>query len=426
MNGPCLIVRHWRRFALPLIPVLAWGAVLAVVPTDWARMRLVERLAKATGRSVTIGALRLGVLGDLKIIGLAIAEPSNLGNPWLVVDEARVDVHLGQVLTGCCDPSEVVVEGARLRLWRKKDGSLEIGDLIADRSEAGRGKAKSGASEPDRSVALRISGASVQIIDDPGGNRVVLENVEARATWGRRVVGVEELKGRVNGGTFAAALKLDRDPASPRFEAEFQAARVEVDRGMPILGLFMPVVAGATDGVGGQCDFALALKGQGATRGEVRRSLRGHGSVRLDPIDLDGSKFLAELDVLGDWPKGTRVGSVSADFQVEQGRISTDDLTIRASRFPFVLAGWTDFDGRFDYAAQVDKIAAKLPKEARAWLPKLKVNFDQLAGLRMFGSIDHVEVTIHGHPLTGDPDRPDGERVRFRDTARRIRDRFFR
>jgi AsmA protein len=426
MNGPCLIVRHWRRFALPLVPVLAWAALLAVVPTDWARTRLVQRLARATGRTVTIGELRLGPLGDLKIIGLAIAEPANPGDPWLVVDEARVDVHLGQLLTGCCDPTEVVIEGARLRLRRKQDGSIEIGDLIADRSETGRGKAKSAASEPGGSVALRISGAAVRIIDEPGGNRVDLVDVEARAAWGRRVLSVEEVKGRLNGGTFAAAGRLDRDPASPRFEVEFQASRVEVDRGLPILGLFVPVVAGATDGVGGQGDFALALKGHGATRSEIRRSLRGHGSVRLEPIDLDGSKFLAELDVLGDWPKGSRVGSVSADFQVDQGRISTEDLTIRASQFPFVLAGWTDFDGRFDYAAQVDKIAAKLPKEARAWLPELKVNFDQLAGLRMFGSIDHVEVTIHGHPLTGDPDRPDSERARFRDTARRIRDRFFR
>ena len=54
------------------------------------------------------------------------------------------------------------------------------------------------------------------------------------------------------------------------------------------------------------------------------------------------------------------------------------------------------------------------------------MNFDQLAGLRIRGTPDKVEVTVHGHPLTGDPARPDDERARFRETARRIRDRFFR
>ena len=73
--------------------------------------------------------------------------------------------------------------------------------------------------------------------------------------------------------------------------------------------------------------------------------------------------------MLGDWPKGKpdRLGRAPTSV-VENGRITTDDLTIRASRFPFVLGGWTDFDGRFDYAAQVDRIAAKLPKEAKGWM----------------------------------------------------------
>ncbi len=195
---------------------------------------------------------------------------------------------------------------------------------------------------------------------------------------------------------------------------------------MPVLGFFVPVVAGTAEGVGGKCDFLIDVTGQGTTRAEVRRSLRGHGSVVLDPIDLEGSKFLAQLDVLGDWPKESRIGAVATDFVVDRGRISTEDLTIQVSRFPFVLGGWTDFDGRFDYTARVDRIAAKLPGDAKGWLSELKVNFDQLAGLRMRGSIDRIDVTVHGHPLTGDPGQPEDERARFRDTARRIRDRFFR
>jgi hypothetical protein len=426
MKRPCLLRRRWPWLGLLLIPALSWAMVLALVPTEWAKARLVDRLARASGRSVRIGSLRLGVMGDLRIMDLTIAEPTSATDPWLRVAEARIDVHLGQVLCGDCEPREIQVDGFSMRIWRKKDGSAEIGDLIRDGSASTHGRASEASHDSSSPIALKVSGGSLRIIDEPSGTRLDVSEVEAQGTRGRRLVTVDHLGGKLNGGTLAMAARLDRDPAVPRFEAEVRTSAVEIDRGMPLLGFFVPVVAGATEGVGGKFDLRLALKGQGATRAEIRRSLRGNGSMVLDPIDLEGSKFLAQLDVLGDWPTESRIGSVATDFAVEKGRISTDDLTIRVSRFPFVLGGWTDFDGRFDYGARVDRIAAKLPREAKGWLADLKVNFDQLAGLRMRGSIDRVEVTVHGHPLSGDPDSPVDERARFRDTARRIRDRFFR
>jgi AsmA-like C-terminal region len=423
MKRPCLLRRRWPWLGLLIIPALAWAIVLMLVPTEWAKARLVKRLVGVTGRSVQIGSLRLGVMGDLRIMDLTIAEPNSSTDPWLRVKEARIDVHLGQILCGNCEPSEIQVDDFSLRIWRKKDGTPEIGDLLRDRS--GPTGQHSGSHEA-KSIAIKANRGRVRITDDPSGTSLDLTEIQASGTRGHKLVSIDELKARLNGGTIAMAAKLDRDPFMPRFEAELRASGVEIDSRMPVLGFFVPVVAGATEGLGGKFDLLLALKGQGTTRAEIRRSLRGQGSVVLDPIDLEGSKFLAQLDVLGDWPVESRIGSVTTDFTVEKGRISTEDLTIRVSRFPFVLGGWTDFDGRFDYSAKVDQITAKLPKEAKGWLTDMKVNFDQLAGLRMRGSIDRIEVTVHGHPLTGDPDSPDNERARFRDTARRIRDRFFR
>ena len=430
MKRRCLLIRRWHWFAVLVVPFLAWGIVLAVVPTGWARDRLVGRLVGLTGRSVRIGALRLGVLGDLRIIDLAIAEPSSPEDPWLRVGEAKIDVHLGQILTGQCEPKEIEVEGGMLRIWRRADGSTEVGDLLADRSTrtlkpATRASGGPSAASP-QTIALRVSGATVRWVDEPSGTRLDLTEVEARGTWGGRLVSVEQLRGKLNGGTIALAAKVDRDPAGPRFEGEVRAIAVEIDRGMPMIGHFVPVVAGSDNAIGGKVDLQLALEGRGTTCDDLRRSLRGRGSVVLDPIDLEGSKFLAQLDVLGDWPRESRIASVTTDFRVARGRITTQDLTIQTSRFPFVLGGWTDFDGHFDYSAEVDLIAAKLPKEARGWVSDLKVHFEQLSGLRIRGTIDDVEVTVHGHPLTGDPDRTDDERARFRETARRIRDRFFR
>lgn len=416
---------RWPWLGLLIVPALIWAIVLAVVPTGWARARLIARLAAATGRSVRIGELRLGVLGNLRVIDLEIAEHATPSDPWLRVAEARIDVHLGQVLCGHCRPNEIEVEGVSLRIWRRGDGTPEIGDLLRAGPAPSRGGGHGGDDGPG-GIALKVKGANIRIVDDPSRTRLDLVDVEAKATCGHRMVALGELRGKLNGGSFELAARLDRDPAGPRFEAEVRATGIRVDSRMPALAYLVPVVAGATDSVGGRCGLRLDVRGQGTTRAEVRRSLRGGGTIALDPIDLQGSKFLEELDVLGDWQSESRVGSVAADFEIGEGRIATEDLTIRVSRFPFVLGGWTDFDGRFDYTPRVDRIAAELPRAARDYLPELHVNFDQLAGLRIRGAQDRVEVTVHGHPLTGDPGRPVEEQARFRETARRIRDRFFR
>ncbi len=427
MKRPCLLRRCWPWLSLPLVPLVAWGLILAVMPTDWARARLVDRLNRATGRSVTIGSLRLGVLGGLRIMDLAIAEPNQPSDPWLKVAETRIDVHLGQILTGHCTPSAIEIDGPWLRIWRKAGGLPELGEFLRDGSKHDKPRGQHGSSSASGSpITLKVTNGAVRIIDEPSGTELDLADVSGTGGCGSRLVTIDDLRGTINSGKFAMALKLERDPVSPRFEAEIKASGVEIDRGMPVLGFFVPVVAGSTDGFGGRFDLDISLRGQGSTRPEIRRTLRGRGSVLLSPIDLEGSKFLAQLDVLGDWPKESKIGSVSTDFTIENARIATDDLTIKVSQFPFVLGGWTDFDGRFDYQARVDKITAKLPREAKAWIVDRKGHLDQLAGLRMHGSIDKFDVTVNGEPLTGDPNRPNAERARFRETARQIRDRFFR
>ncbi len=424
---------RWPWLGLLLAPALAWAAILALVPTGWAKARLVDRLARATGRAVGIGSVRLCVLGNLRVTDLTIAEPRTPGDPWLRVAEARMDVHLGQVLLGHCEPGEVEIDGLSARIWRRKDGTPEFGDLLrspatppaqgAGPTAAAAAAARSSTPGP---IRFRVRGANLRVVDDPSGTRFDLTGVEGRATWLGRSATLDECRGHLNGGDVALAARLDRDPARPRFEVEAQAVGVGLGRGLDAVGIWVPAAAGAAESVGGKLSFRVGLKAEGATRPEIRRTLRGQGSIALDPIDLDGSRFLAALNSLGEWPSDNRVGSVTSDFAIERGRFTSDDLTIRVSRFPFVLAGWTDFDGRFDYSARGDAIAGQLPREAQAWLAELKVGVDQIAGLRFRGDPGHVEATIRGRPLSGDPALPVGERARLREGARRIRDRFFR
>ena len=407
---------------LLLVPAMAWAVVLAWVPTDWARARLVEKLERQTGRSVRIGSLRLCPLGNLRIVDLSIAEPRTKDDPWLRVAEARLDIHLGQVLLGHCDPGTVEVDGLAIRIWCRKDGTPEFGDILRPAGSATPGSARAEKAAV-AGFTLKIRDANVRVVDEPSGTRVDLTDVEARLKIGWPSSELDELKGTLNGGTIRLAARLDRDLAASRIEAEVEGNGIGVDRGLSALGIFLPVAAGVTEGVGGKLTLKVGVAGQGATRDEIRRSLKGHGSIVLNPVDLAGSRFLDQLEVLGDWPSDSRVGSVTSDFLIDRGRFSTDDLTIRVSQFPFVLAGWTDFDGRFDFAAKVEAIAAKLPREARGLIGG---NLDGLSGLRFQGDPRRMSVTVNGRPLAGDPSQGDAERSRFRESARRIRDRFFR
>ena len=413
------------RWGLLSLPVLGWVLLVLLVPTGWVRTRLVARLEVATGRSVRMGSIQLGWTGNLRIEDLSLAERSTPTDPWLQVTEARVDIHLGQVLFGCCTPSEITVEGLSVRIWRRLDGRFEFGDLARCPSSGAAGPAKGGVNLLP-AVNVRVNNALIRYVDDASGLQLNLRGVVARGSYQAQLVRIDNLLGELNGGPLTLAAELIRDPKTPRFSAEVQVRRVHLDQGINVVETLVPLVGREGDSAGGLLTARLAIRGQGASPDEIRRTLTGHGTILLDPIDLDGSRILAELRTLGEWPRENHIGAVSSSFVVDRGRVLSDDLTIRASKIPLVVAGWTDFDGRFDYTTRIDKILASLPRDARALMSELQVNLDELTSLRIEGQRDQVRMTLNGRPLASDSAPTNGERVRFRESARKIRDRFFR
>ena len=424
MFRPRLRRRCWRGGLLAL-PALGWVLLVLLVPTGWVKTRLVARIEAATGRSVRMGSIQLGWTGNLRIEGLSLAERSTPSDPWLQVTEARVDIHLGQVLFGCCTPSEITVEGLSVRIWRRLDGRFEFGDLARCPAPVAAGS-KTGGVNLLPAVNVQVNNALIRYVDDASGLRLNLLGVVARGSCQAQAVRIDDLRGELNGGPLTLAAELIRDPKTPRFSAEVQARRVHLDRGINVVETLVPLVGRSGDATGGLLTTRFTVRGSGASPDEIRRTLTGHGTILLDPIDLDGSRILAELRTLGEWPRENHVGAVSSSFVVDRGRVLSDDLTIRASKIPLVVAGWTDFDGRFDYTTRVDKILAGLPRDARTLMSELQINLDELTSLRIEGQHDQVRMTLNGRPLSAASEPSNGERVRFRESARKIRDRFFR
>ncbi len=408
--------RRWLLLAVPLVPLLFWVGLLAVVPTEWARARIAAQLAEATGRPVRIGTVRLGLFGDLKFQDLTIAETATAADPWLRVAQASIDVHLVQLLSGCCQPTEIEIDGVALRILRRADGTLEFGELLSGSGPDTKPSESSGNSAGPN-VHVNIKRGRMMIVDEAVGLNMDMSDVQGEAEYEGKTASVSRLEGKINGGTFTFAAKFDRTHPTPRYETELIARGVSLDAGMSVLGFLAPVISDATDSVDGRVSLRLALKGEGVDGPRLLPSLKGYGSIAIDPIDLDGSALLNELSVIKEIPRQGRVGSVTSDFAVEKRRVISDNLTIKVAGLPLVLAGWTDFDGNLDYKMRSDKLTSKIPKEARGILSELDVDLKELMSLRVHGTMDKVQVDVDGRSLAGD-------RKKLKDTAKRLRDQL--
>ena len=421
--------RYRKALLCVLVPPLIWSAILIVLPTEWARALLVERLSKSSGRSVQLGSLRVGLLGGLRLEGLEIGEPGGEGDPWLRADRLQIDLSLLHLAVGLGDPSRVEADGLTLRVHRFPDGSFEFGDLLASHpASPPPGSTAIPASGPDDESAvcpmeLVVRRGRVSVIDDPNATRFDCEEIQGRGTWDGRRAMIHELHGALNGGRLDLAAQLDRGPEGPAFEGQVRTDGIALDVEMGALNYLIPVLGESSESsVGARLDLDLYVRGQGATAAEVRRTLVGRGTLTLDPIRLDGSEVLADLAGLLHQDADDAVGSVRSQFVVGQGRVVTDTLVLEVARIPLLFSGWTDFQGRLDYRVKQDGLAGRVADQARDLLADLQVDVDELLAVRVHGTVDHLVVTVDGVPLDGSPA---DDRTRLRQIGHRLRDRIF-
>ncbi|MDR3618683.1 MAG: AsmA-like C-terminal region-containing protein [Paludisphaera borealis] len=425
--------RRFRRLMLipvgiALLPALVWSLIVVVAPTDWARVHLVSVLERASGRSVGLESLSICLGGGVDLVNLKIGAPGGLADPWMEAGKVHLDLSLPSLLFGKLDATDLEIENARLRVLRRADGSLELADLVRSSSPA----PQSTASEPcgPSSLKFRLQGAEVQVVDEPTHSHVTLERVNGEGLWedGKNINGT--LNGYVNEGPFQLTGSLDRTPGRPSFEGQFRADSVQLDDGMSILRYLVPVLAGTSTKVGGVLTMEMYLRGEGDTCERLRETLLGHGQITIDPIELEGTELLAEVERNIAIPRRSRVASLNSDFAVKNGRVTSKRLALNMAKTPLVITGWTDFDGRLDYRMSLEGLADRVPDRARRLLADLDVDLDGLSTLRLSGTVDDLTVSLTT-PKPGPSsavnhllDRQDKQRLKM--IGQELRDKLFR
>ena len=157
----------------------------------------------------------------------------------------------------------------------------------------------------------------------------------------------------------------------------------------------------------GRLAMDVYLRGRGESRDELTHSLVGQGSVSLDPIELQGTPLIAEIQKVVDLPAREKAGSLRTDFRLQDGRVTTERLTLTMGRVPLVASGWTSFDGQLDYQVKLDGSSVRLPEKARRLMNDLDLDPNALSSFRLSGSVDRVVVKSNAADALGPlPDRP--------------------
>lgn len=421
---PCR-VRWLRRLALiGIFPIVVWALVVWLAPTEWARGRIERELTRAVGGPVHVGGLHFGFLGGIYLRKVELFEPdAGRGKAWLTADAVRVDLGLVELAIRGPAVRRVAIDGLRLRVGRREDGTCPLAALLGSTPEAvaDEGAGSDLWSETERPpVAVEVTNGSVVVDDAPGPTRLELTELSARATLWSRVFHLERLEARSGGGVIRLALEVERGQV-PSFELALGAEGVRLDGSVPPLSYLLPFVNELDADEGGLLSLELELKGQGDEPVEIRRSLVGHGRIRIDPVRLDRSALARELARVVPMPEGMRLGSLSSDFTIEQERITTPGLSFGVGRRKLMLGGSTFFDGRIDYRIESEGLTGDLTGDVGELIRRLPVDATGLLRVDVRGSIEDPSLFVNGQPLgEGSADDP------LRELGRKVRERFLR
>ena len=209
---------------LALVAVLL-GALYALFDGEKLKVELTRVVMEQKQRKLDIaGPLELSVWPDvgIKLGRLTLSEPGGKEG-FLALDAARVAVAVMPLLSKQVQVQRIEVDGLKATLVKRKDGTLNIADLVGggDKEAAAKAAPKVGAGDTAAPVRIDIAGikiANAQLTwrDEKAGTTTTLSNLDfgsgrVQADSGRQTLAVEALSLAAKGKTGADSFELKLD-----------------------------------------------------------------------------------------------------------------------------------------------------------------------------------------------------------------------
>jgi len=182
---------------------IAAGVAYALFDAEAIKRQLAEQVAAKTGRTLNIdGEVRLALWPAVAVSaqGLSLSEADGKSE-FAAIDSLRVAVAVLPLLAGRLEARELALDGLALTLVKRRDGSLNIDDLMATKP----------ASAPAAGQASGDTGSSPMQLDIAG---LALRN--ARFTWRDEIAGkttklsaLDFSTGRLQADSAAASLAVE-------------------------------------------------------------------------------------------------------------------------------------------------------------------------------------------------------------------------
>lgn len=182
---------------------VAAGVVYALFDAEAIKRQIAEQVATKTGRVLTIGGeVGLSIWPELAVrAGRVSLSEADGKTDFAAIDSLRVAVAVMPLLSGRLEAREIEIDGLALTLIKRRDGSLNIDDLLAGQKEKPAGEAKPAAPESSQPLQVDIAGLALR---------------NARFTWRDQTTGkttqlssIDFSTGRLQADSAAATLAID-------------------------------------------------------------------------------------------------------------------------------------------------------------------------------------------------------------------------